>query len=410
MRAGLSKALAPILIVASFASLFAVSLFALAGMDREYRAMQLDMERSLRAVLRAAPAGRSIRPELEGLFSSVERLERVAVSVDLEEPRTALGRLVELYDAGPTDTDAFLDRFCESYAVLETDLARKRAALADSFYALIAALALGFIVAAAIGADLSARLRLSRYEAAWSRRSLLASLSAEERLRRRIARDLHDEVAQDIAAARMLCERAASASGDAAGRQAPLLSEAVGLMSAAGKRLRRLALDLRPPELERSGLSAAIEALCSRSLGGQVRPAAFKAEPRAARAADSLADEAAIQAFRIVQEALANARKHAPGQDAEVSLRLEGDRGDGTLVVEVTNRLVVAAGDAAGDAAGAAPSERLDESVSSGLGQAIMRERAAIAGGELSAGVEAGSFRVTMRVPSREPGMEDGDA
>lgn len=406
MRAGLSKALAPILIVASFASLFAVSLFALAGMDREYRAMQLDMERSLRAVLRAAPAGRSIRPELEGLFSSVERLERVAVSVDLEEPRTALGRLVELYDAGPTDTDAFLDRFCESYAVLETDLARKRAALADSFYALIAALALGFIVAAAIGADLSARLRLSRYEAAWSRRSLLASLSAEERLRRRIARDLHDEVAQDIAAARMLCERAASASGDAAGRQAPLLSEAVGLMSAAGKRLRRLALDLRPPELERSGLSAAIEALCSRSLGGQVRPAAFRAEPGAARAADSLADEAAIQAFRIVQEALANARKHAPGQDAEVSLRLEGDRGDGTLVVEVTNRLVVAAG----DAAGAAPSERLDESVSSGLGQAIMRERAAIAGGELSAGVEAGSFRVTMRVPSREPGMEDGDA
>lgn len=402
MRFRLSKVAAPILIVAVFASLFAASLAALAGMDQEYRELQLGMERSLRAVLRAVPAGRSLPPELEGLFAAVERLERIAVSVDLEEPRRALLRLVELYEPGLTDTEAFLDRFCESYAILETDLARKRAALADSFYALIAALAIGFVVAAAIGATLSLRLQVSRLEAVWSRRSLLASLRAEEGLRKRIARDLHDDVAQDLAAARMLCERAASPSDASDGQLTRLLSESIGLLTSAGKRLRGLALDLRPPELERSGLAAAIESLCSRSFGQHLGLATFRAEAGAAEAADSLDDEAGIQVFRIVQEALANARKHAPGQAVDVSLRLDGEPSAEALLVEVVNRL-----DAAADAAELV---RLDESVSSGLGQAIMRERAAFAGGELRAGTEAGSYRVTLRVPFTKTGKAGLDA
>jgi signal transduction histidine kinase len=89
-------------------------------------------------------------------------------------------------------------------------------------------------------------------------------------------------------------------------------------------------------------------------------------------------------ALRIVQEALTNARKHAPS--APVELRLHGAPGEG-LMIEVNNpALVLAAG--------------ASEIPGSGTGLVGLAERAALSGGHIEYGLEQeGSFRVRAWLP-----------
>ncbi|RSS84518.1 sensor histidine kinase [Streptomyces sp. WAC06614] len=87
-------------------------------------------------------------------------------------------------------------------------------------------------------------------------------------------------------------------------------------------------------------------------------------------------------AYRIVQEALTNAYKHAPGAAISVELRYEDD----SLVVEIANGPAVAGSPAA--------------VVSGGQGLTGLRERARLVGGMVHAGpVEGGGFRVAGVLP-----------
>ena len=99
-------------------------------------------------------------------------------------------------------------------------------------------------------------------------------------------------------------------------------------------------------------------------------------------AADDLGDvgeHAGLAAYRIVQEALTNVRRHAPGAAAVVTLRRDGD----DLLVTIVD-----------DGPGRAPSD------GSGRGIAGMTERAAALGGTLVAGPgENGGFRVHAVLP-----------
>ncbi len=83
-------------------------------------------------------------------------------------------------------------------------------------------------------------------------------------------------------------------------------------------------------------------------------------------------------AYRVVQEALTNARKHAPGE--AVRVRVCGGPGDG-LVIEVRNRLV--------DGPPSPP----------GNGLIGLEERAALAGGRLEHSTAAGQFRLHAALP-----------
>jgi signal transduction histidine kinase len=87
-----------------------------------------------------------------------------------------------------------------------------------------------------------------------------------------------------------------------------------------------------------------------------------------------------LSAYRIVQEALTNVAKHAPGGRAEVRVGREGDR----LVVEVTNER--------GNGRPAAPG--------SGRGLLNMRERAQAVGGVLEAGPRERDWRVRAELPA----------
>jgi signal transduction histidine kinase len=84
-------------------------------------------------------------------------------------------------------------------------------------------------------------------------------------------------------------------------------------------------------------------------------------------------------AYRVVQEALTNARRHAPGAPADVTAH--GD-GTGGIRVLVTNQVP--------EPTGASP----------GRGLTGMAERVAAIGGELDTGVRAGEFVVEARLPA----------
>ena len=94
--------------------------------------------------------------------------------------------------------------------------------------------------------------------------------------------------------------------------------------------------------------------------------------------------DVSLTAFRTAQEALTNARKHAPGEP--VSLRL--DFAPAEIAVQVANRLPAVTGDGPLAAAGA------------GHGLTGLRERAALGGGTLTAGPLDGQWQLRMRIPT----------
>jgi signal transduction histidine kinase len=94
--------------------------------------------------------------------------------------------------------------------------------------------------------------------------------------------------------------------------------------------------------------------------------------------------EAALTAYRTAQEALTNARKHAPGQPVTVAL----DYPDGAMTLRVSNPL---------PASGVA---RPLSGTGLGYGLTGLRERAELVGGTLTAGADDGCWRVHLKIPA----------
>ncbi len=96
-----------------------------------------------------------------------------------------------------------------------------------------------------------------------------------------------------------------------------------------------------------------------------------------------------LSAYRIVQEALSNAMRHAPGAAAQVHLHY----GEAALVIEVRNTNCPAGAQATGEPQG-------DAGPGGGQGIIGMRERATTLGGHLTAGPTGdGEFLVTAALP-----------
>ncbi|MFE3553470.1 sensor histidine kinase [Streptomyces sp. NPDC059193] len=240
----------------------------------------------------------------------------------------------------------------------------------------------------------------SRY---WSqRRTLLSALQerngqlmreramvagqARLRERQRIAQDMHDSLGHQLALISVhtgalevdpkLTDRQREAVGVL--RQASVaamheLREVVGILRDGVEAPVPVEEAAHPAARGVAGIAGVVEA--ARGAGTDVRMSA-SGRPRPLVAA---CDHAA---YRIVQEALTNAYKHAPGAPITVELRYEDD----SLVVEIAN------GPAAGPGAG--------EVVSGGQGLTGLRERARLVGGMVHAGAtEDGGFRVAGVLP-----------
>jgi PAS domain S-box-containing protein len=181
--------------------------------------------------------------------------------------------------------------------------------------------------------------------------------SVQEDERRAISRDLHDDIGQSITAIK-LAAHAAMYEMDVTRRNEDI-GQIIELVDSTVTRLRNLSMLLRPPQLDALGLEAAL-----RWQAGQL----FRASPVELQMdIDELSqrpDNAIEQAcFRIAQESLTNALRHA--QPSQVRLQLtEADQG--LLHLTVTD-----------------DGEGFDLDGPRGLGLIVMRERAQSAGGKL---------------------------
>jgi two-component system, LuxR family, sensor kinase FixL len=143
-------------------------------------------------------------------------------------------------------------------------------------------------------------------------------LTAQEAERRRLAVELHDELGQVLTAVKINLE---SLARSAELSPAPArLEEAIGSVELALRRVRDLALDLRPSVLDDLGLPAALRWYVDRF----ARDTAVEVRV-SIDAVPDLEPEIATACFRIAQEALTNVARHARARQVWLDLHLLGD-------------------------------------------------------------------------------------
>jgi signal transduction histidine kinase len=204
---------------------------------------------------------------------------------------------------------------------------------------------------------------------------LRLSVEAADQARARWARELHDETLQGLTGARMVLSGGMAHDDPAALHRAAEAADAH--LAEETRKLRDLIAELRPAALDDLGLGPAIESLAKRqaAIGGFSVELDVELESERRLNRDT---ETAI--YRIVQEALSNAVKHAGAE--EVSLR----------VTQLPDRVQVAVED---DGGGFDP-----DAVRAGFGLTGMRERALLAGGRLwVSSAEGGPTRVAAVLP-----------
>ena len=197
------------------------------------------------------------------------------------------------------------------------------------------------------------------------------ALVAQEAERSRVARELHDEVGQTLTGVVLGLE--------GLGRQAPQeLQPAIHDLQETARdgveRVREIARGLRPPALGEFGLRAALVSLAT----GVSDRTGLAVRHRLGANLPDLPPEQELAVYRVVQESLTNAVRHAQATTVEIAL----ERRDGAVVASVLDD---------GTGIGSAPP---------GGGLSGMLERALLVGGDLSVTDAAGGgTEVRLRVP-----------
>ncbi len=221
-------------------------------------------------------------------------------------------------------------------------------------------------------AEEALRASLEELRASEERLRLLAQrqVSIREEERKRIGFDLHDGVCQELIGVGILIASVRERLHPDAREAAAAIGRAVGYVNDVVEHLRVLARELRPMILHDLGLEASLASPAA-GLGAETRPV----EIRLATAIPRLAEHVELAVYRIAQEALTNAVRHA---DAEtIVLTVAADNGH--LRLEVRD-----------DGCGFDPRSRS----SPALGLAGMEERAIALGGRFT--IDSGPGRGTV--------------
>lgn len=220
--------------------------------------------------------------------------------------------------------------------------------------------------------DVSERKRLRQLGA--------GTLRAAEEERRRIARELHDDTAQCLAAL-LVRLRVLRRTGDPDARER-LLDEMHDELADAVEGVRRISQGLRPPALEDVGIEAAIRS----HVRGHLTRSDLDVDLAMEGVQDLTDEEGQLVIYRVVQEAMTNVVRHADARSARIQIRRDGD----DIRVSVRD-------DGRGfDADGLFLQER-------GLGLLGMDERARLAGGHLEVRSAPGEgTEVELVVPVRQ--------
>ncbi|HYE96856.1 MAG TPA: sensor histidine kinase, partial [Rubricoccaceae bacterium] len=246
----------------------------------------------------------------------------------------------------------------------------------------LAVLALGFA-----GAWASQRGRLRRSE---QRRAELAEAQrrlseSREQERLHLARELHDGPVQDLYSANLqlaMAIEALHANGT--------LKTALETLQRVRNALRVICGALRPPALAPFGLSAALRSLADHTQAAYPTP---KIELDLAADGQRLPEDVRLALFRIAQEALSNAVKHAAAKTVRVTFHLDAE--EAALEVRDDGRGFVV------------PSNWLDGARAGRFGLLGMAERAEALGGRLSITSAPGAgTALRVAVPLPQPAAE----
>lgn len=194
-------------------------------------------------------------------------------------------------------------------------------------------------------------------------------LHATEEERRRLARELHDEISQLLTVIQLSLDRVDVDTSE--------MKRAKSLLAETQEEVHRIVYDLRPSLLDDLGLAAAMKAYAQDHLVGQGLAVSLEIE-------DGLPSrpEIEITTFRIYQELVTNILRHAEAEHVSIELYER----DGTLVLAVED-----------DGKGFDPSEKF-----AGAGITGMRERAALVNGTIRFDSEAGmGSHVVLEIPVR---------
>jgi two-component system sensor histidine kinase UhpB len=142
------------------------------------------------------------------------------------------------------------------------------------------------------------------------------ALAAEEKERRRIAAELHDEIGQNLTALGMQLSHVAKSGGDGT-RDEVVAAHDLALETV--EAVRRVSRQLRPEALDDLGLVAALAALCERV----AEHAQVRIQPELTADLPPLSPEVELVIYRVAQESLTNVVRHAGATRATVSLKTD---------------------------------------------------------------------------------------
>ncbi|MCB1942950.1 MAG: GAF domain-containing protein [Candidatus Accumulibacter sp.] len=200
-------------------------------------------------------------------------------------------------------------------------------------------------------------------------------IGVQEDERRRLARDLHDDIGQNLTMIKIVLLGMTQSGAYGANEE---IREAAEIADRTLQRVRALSVALRPPQLDDLGLVPALRA----HLDTTCHHAGIKASFVGGEGLPRVPENIAIACFRIAQEALNNVVRHARATAVVLELRLA----DGVLALSLRD-------DGCGfDAAAAFAHAARARS----LGLLSMQERAALAGGQLA----------VLSAPERRVGSE----
>jgi signal transduction histidine kinase len=221
------------------------------------------------------------------------------------------------------------------------------------------------------------------------RRSQRELVTAREEERRRLSRDLHDELGPTLAGIALGVRAAANVI--TAGRTdglAPLLDTLSHQAGAAAQQVRHIAHDLRPPWLDEDGLLGALHRhVDTLQEPGSTDGAAVRLTAPAVLPALPAAVE--VAAYRVAVEAIANVLRHAHAAECQITVTADAD----TLAIRIDD-----------DGIGLPPRRR------NGVGITSMQERTAELGGTLAVGDRYPTgTTVRLALPLRpRPAPQDG--
>jgi len=207
-------------------------------------------------------------------------------------------------------------------------------------------------------------------------------LEVQEAERARIARDLHDDIAQRLSVLLLMLDHFKALPADAADRRSDEIDAVMQHTSEICRDVQVIARDLHAAKLHMLGLVTTTQAFC-RDLGAQHR---IRIDFTYEHVPPTVAPDVALCLFRVAQEALGNAVRHSTA--CHVSVALRGTADALHLSIQDAGR-------------------GFDPEVAArgrGLGLTSMQERMKLVGGQLSIFSQAAQgTTIVARVPLRSP-------